>query len=50
MRWLLWSVCAALLAAAGLVGWMVLSSEETGSPPSETVRLDDAFSIQESVK
>ena len=50
MRWLLWSVCAALLAAAGLVGLMALSSEETGSSPSATVQLDDAFSIPESVK
>jgi serine/threonine-protein kinase len=50
-RWLLWSVCAALLAAAGLAGWMVLlSPEENGGFQSKAVELDDAFSIPESVK
>jgi serine/threonine-protein kinase len=50
-RWLLWSVCAALLAAAGLAGWMVLlSPEENGGFQSKDVELDDAFSIPESVK
>ena len=50
-RWLLWSVCATLLAAAGLAGWMVLlSSEENGGSQSKAVELDDAFSIPESVK
>ena len=50
-RWLLWSVCAVLLAAAGLAGWMVLlSPEENGGFQSKAVELDDAFSIPESVK
>jgi hypothetical protein len=50
-RCLLWSVCAALLAAVGLAGWMVLlSSEENVGSQSKAVELDDAFSIPESVK
>jgi hypothetical protein len=44
-------VCAALLAATGLVGWKVLhSSAENDGSQSKAVDLDDAFAIPESVK